>query len=96
MTPGLAIFYGGTVRTTGVLNMIMMSFISIPLVTVAWLLVGYTIAFSEDGARASAVSPSCSRRRLSGREILNRAPTVFVDASRVVYRHEWRKFIAVS
>jgi ammonium transporter, Amt family len=50
MTPGLAIFYGGMVRTTGVLNMIMMSFISIPLVTVAWLLVGYTLAFSEDGA----------------------------------------------
>jgi ammonium transporter, Amt family len=49
MTPGLAIFYGGMVRTTGVLNM-MMSFISIPLVTVAWLLVGYTIAFSQDGA----------------------------------------------
>jgi Amt family ammonium transporter len=49
MTPGLAIFYGGMVRTTGVLNMIMMSFISIPLVTVAWLLVGYTIAFSEGG-----------------------------------------------
>jgi Amt family ammonium transporter len=37
------------VRTTGVLNMIMMSFISIPLVTVAWLLVGYTLAFSGDG-----------------------------------------------
>ena len=50
MTPGLAIFYGGMVRTTGVLNMIMMSFISIPLVTVAWLLVGYSLAFSEDGA----------------------------------------------
>ena len=49
MTPGLAIFYGGMVRTTGVLNMIMMSFISIPLVTVAWLLVGYTLAFSADG-----------------------------------------------
>ncbi|OBA73656.1 ammonia channel protein [Mycobacterium sp. 1554424.7] len=50
MTPGLAMFYGGMVRTTGVLNMIMMSFIAIPLVTVAWLLVGYTIAFSPDGA----------------------------------------------
>jgi Amt family ammonium transporter len=49
MTPGLAIFYGGMVRTTGVLNMIMMSFISIPLVTVAWLLFGYTLAFSGDG-----------------------------------------------
>jgi ammonium transporter, Amt family len=50
MTPGLAIFYGGMVRATGVLNMIMMSFISIPLVTVAWLLVGYTLAFSDDSA----------------------------------------------
>ncbi|MFL0294449.1 ammonium transporter [Mycobacterium sp. SMC-18] len=47
MTPGLAIFYGGMVRTTGVLNMIMMSFISIPLVTVAWLVLGYTLAFSD-------------------------------------------------
>ena len=47
MTPGLAIFYGGMVRTSGVLNMIMMSFIAIPLVTVAWLLAGYSLAFSE-------------------------------------------------
>ncbi|MCV7082923.1 ammonium transporter, partial [Mycolicibacterium insubricum] len=49
MTPGLAIFYGGMVRTTGVLNMIMMSFISIPLVTVSWLLFGYSLAFSGTG-----------------------------------------------
>src|SRR5690348_11655145 len=49
MTPGLAIFYGGMVRTTGVLNMIMMSFIAIPLVTVSWLLVGYSLAFSGSG-----------------------------------------------
>ncbi len=47
MTPGLAIFYGGMVRTTGVLNMIMMSFISIPLVTVVWLGAGYSLAFSS-------------------------------------------------
>ncbi len=48
MTPGLAIFYGGMVRTTGVLNMLMMSFIAIPLVTVVWLLLGYSLAFGED------------------------------------------------
>ncbi len=53
MTPGLAIFYGGMVRSTGVLNMIMMSFISIPLVTVAWLLAGYSLAFS-DGSEGPA------------------------------------------
>ncbi|WP_458686981.1 ammonium transporter [Nocardia tengchongensis] len=48
MTPGLAIFYGGMVRSSGVLNMLMMSFISIPLVTVAWLLGGYSLAFGDD------------------------------------------------
>ncbi|MCX4093746.1 ammonium transporter [Nocardia sp. alder85J] len=48
MTPGLAIFYGGMVRSTGVLNMLMMSFVSIPLVTVVWLLFGYSLAFGSD------------------------------------------------
>ncbi|MVU79616.1 ammonium transporter [Nocardia sp. ET3-3] len=48
MTPGLAIFYGGMVRSSGVLNMLMMSFISIPLVTVVWLLGGYSLAFGDD------------------------------------------------
>ena len=48
MTPGLAIFYGGMVRSTGVLNMIMMCFISIPVVTIVWLLAGYTLAFGQD------------------------------------------------
>ncbi|MTE12161.1 ammonium transporter [Nocardia aurantiaca] len=48
MTPGLAIFYGGMVRSSGVLNMLMMSFISIPLVTVVWLLFGYSLAFGDD------------------------------------------------
>jgi Amt family ammonium transporter len=48
MTPGLAIFYGGMVRSTGVLNMLMMNFIAIPLVTVAWLLLGYSLAFGDD------------------------------------------------
>ncbi len=48
MTPGLALFYGGMVRSKGVLNMIMMSFISIALVTVVWLFVGYSLAFGDD------------------------------------------------
>ncbi|MGX7729244.1 ammonium transporter [Rhodococcus sp. 2H158] len=48
MTPGLALFYGGMVRSTGVLNMIMMSFVSIPLVTVTWLVAGYTLSFDDD------------------------------------------------
>ncbi|MFD3581851.1 ammonium transporter [Streptomyces sp. NPDC058683] len=48
MTPGLALFYGGMVRTKSVLNMLMMSFVSIALVTVVWLAGGYALAFGED------------------------------------------------
>ncbi|MFE9427961.1 ammonium transporter [Kitasatospora sp. NPDC006697] len=48
MTPGLALFYGGMVRSKSVLNMIMMSFVSIAVVTVVWLTVGYTLAFGDD------------------------------------------------
>ncbi|MEV4459872.1 ammonium transporter [Microbispora sp. NPDC049633] len=48
MTPGLAFFYGGMVRTKSVLNMIMMSFVSIALVTIAWLAAGYSLVFGDD------------------------------------------------
>ncbi|MFD8724483.1 ammonium transporter [Streptomyces sp. NPDC059629] len=48
MTPGLALFYGGMVRTKSVLNMLMMSFVSIALVTVVWLAGGYSLAFGTD------------------------------------------------
>ena len=48
MTPALALFYGGMVRSFSVLNMMMMSFIAIPLVAVAWLVAGYSLAFSDD------------------------------------------------
>ncbi|MEU0253249.1 ammonium transporter [Streptomyces sp. NPDC006184] len=48
MTPGLALFYGGMVRTKSVLNMLMMSFVSIALVTVVWLAAGYSLAFGRD------------------------------------------------
>ncbi len=45
MTPGLAFFYGGMVRSRSVLNMMMMSFGAIALVGVIWVLWGYSIAF---------------------------------------------------
>ncbi|MGH4028196.1 ammonium transporter [Actinomycetota bacterium Odt1-20B] len=48
MTPGLALFYGGMVRAKSVLNMLLMSFVSIALVTVVWLLAGYSLAFGDD------------------------------------------------
>ncbi|MBT0568356.1 ammonium transporter [Williamsia sp. CHRR-6] len=48
MTPGLAFFYGGMVRAKSVLNMIMMSVISMGIVTVLWVLYGFSMAFGED------------------------------------------------
>ncbi len=48
MTPGLAFFYGGMVRAKSVLNMLMMSFACISVVTVLWVLYGYSLAFGPD------------------------------------------------
>ena len=48
MTPGLALFYGGMVRSKNVLGTIMQSFIVIGLISVEWALVGYSMAFGPD------------------------------------------------
>jgi Amt family ammonium transporter len=48
MTPGLALFYGGMVRAKSVLNMIMMSFLALGIVTLIWLTYGYSLAFGTD------------------------------------------------
>ena len=48
MTPGLAFFYGGMVRAKSVLNMIMMSVSAMGVVTVLWVLYGYSLAFGND------------------------------------------------
>jgi Amt family ammonium transporter len=48
MTPGLALFYGGMVRSKNVLGTIMQSFIVIGLISVEWALVGYGLAFGPD------------------------------------------------
>jgi ammonium transporter, Amt family len=48
MTPGLAFFYGGLVRRKNVLSTIMHSFFILALVSVTWVLWGYTLAFGPD------------------------------------------------
>ncbi|PWI15192.1 ammonia channel protein [Streptomyces sp. Act143] len=48
MTPGLAFFYGGMVRVKSTLNMLMMSFISMGIVTILWVLYGFSMAFGTD------------------------------------------------
>ena len=69
MTPGLALFYGGMVRNKNVLGTIIQSFVVVGLVTVIWVLWGYSIAFGPDvwgifgnlgwfGLRGVGLSPS--------------------------------------
>ena len=48
MAPGLALFYGGMVRSKSVLNMIMMTFGALAVITVIWVLFGYSLAFGDD------------------------------------------------
>ncbi len=48
MTPGLALFYGGMVRRKNVLGTIMQSFVAIGVVTIQWVLFGYSLAFGPD------------------------------------------------
>lgn len=48
MTPGLALFYGGMVRRKNVLGTIMQSFVAMGVVTILWVLYGYSMAFGPD------------------------------------------------
>ena len=48
MTPGLALFYGGLNRSKGTLNMMMMSFSCIGLISVLWALYGFTLSFGTN------------------------------------------------
>ena len=48
MTPGLAFFYGGMVRAKSVLNMMMMSMITISIVSVLWVIYGFELAFGYE------------------------------------------------
>ena len=48
MTPGLALFYGGMARSKNVLGTIMHSFFIIALISVQWLVIGYTLSFGSD------------------------------------------------
>ncbi len=48
--PGLALFYGGMVRKKNLLSMLMQSFATCCLMTVLWMVIGYSLAFSDGGS----------------------------------------------
>ena len=66
--PGLALFYGGMVRKKNVLATLAQSFGATCIITVLWMIIGYSIAFTHQSrtpapTSASAASPICSWRR---------------------------------
>ena len=63
MTPALAFFYGGLVRSKNALNTMMMSFISLGFVGVLWALIGYSLAFTEGSNFLGDTSQRAAARR---------------------------------
>ena len=49
MTPGLAFFYGGMVRSKNMLGMLMQNFFAMGLISVIWAAVGFSLAFGGSG-----------------------------------------------
>jgi Amt family ammonium transporter len=48
MTPGVGLFYGGLVRKKNFISMVAMSFVAFALVSIQWIIIGYSIAFGGD------------------------------------------------
>jgi ammonium transporter, Amt family len=66
MTPGLALFYGGMVRAKSVLNMMMMSFGALALISVLWVLYGYSVAFGDSVGGAGLLGSPTEYLGLAG------------------------------
>ena len=54
--PGLALFYGGLVRSKNMLSVLMQVFVVFSLIVVLWTIYGYSLAFTEDGAFLGGLS----------------------------------------
>jgi len=81
MTPGLAFFYGGMVRVKSTLNMLIMSFIALAIITVLWVLYGYSISFGPDAFHGLIGNLSLFGMRHIGMNQLSGSIPVFAFAS---------------
>jgi ammonium transporter, Amt family len=61
--PGLALFYGGMVRTKNVLGTLMQSFILVGVISIQWVLWGYSISFATGGSLPTPITPQPYRIR---------------------------------
>lgn len=53
MSPGLALFYGGLVRCANIVKTFMMGFVALGILTVQWILFGYSLAFDRPSKTSS-------------------------------------------
>jgi len=74
MTPGLALFYGGMVRGKNILNMLMQSFIAMSVVTLVWVIAGYSLAFAKG---EGALAPFIGTLAWAGLEGVGQTPHSF-------------------
>ena len=75
--PGLGLFYGGMVRKKNVLATVMQSFAITCLVTIIWLVIGYSIAFTPNGSESmNAYIGGFSRFFLSGLDLKSATGTI--------------------
>src|SRR6186997_3259454 len=61
MTPALAFFYGGLVRSKNALNTMMMSFVALGVVGIAWAVIGYSLAFAPGSPLLGGLSRALLR-----------------------------------
>ncbi|MBW2552110.1 MAG: ammonium transporter [Deltaproteobacteria bacterium] len=78
--PGLALFYGGLVRTKNVLSVLMHCFVLTALVTVIWLVAGYSLAFDTSGMTAGTVNVNSFIGTLNKAFLHGVAPDAIVGA----------------
>jgi Amt family ammonium transporter len=84
MTPGLAFFYGGMSHHKSAINMMMMSFVSMGIVAVLWVLVGYSMAFG--GADVGGFVGNLDEFGLSGLMAPPAAGSAFPDMAFVGFQ----------
>ncbi len=86
MVPGLALFYGGMVRVKSALNMLMMSFTSIAVVTVLWVLYGYSLAFGPDaGAGLIGTLRNAGMAGIRPHDLTGSVPTIVFAAFQLMF-----------
>ena len=56
MTPGVGLFYAGLVRRKNIISMIALSFVVLAVVSIHWMVIGYSLAFGPDMAGVIGVS----------------------------------------